>query len=390
MGNEVYANKREVSCKAADGKSICAFPDVCMTPPENPATPPGVPIPYPNTGMASDTTKGSRKVKITKKEVMLKNKSYFKKSMGDEAGSAAKKGVITSTNRGKVYFISWSMDVKVEKSSVVRMGDQTTHNHMSVPGNSPPWLYTDGVDMPPPDVADKCKDDFDTIDEVCKDDPDPCAAVPFHKSDGSLKDKRKMTVAEADTMRAGAKQNDCLVAQRCKLQTYNPSGCCPGQTPHHLVEKSSFKTNGQPLGAANRNAAKPYVSDKAPCICVEGNSQYRGSHAEMHTIQGWMNSGDTDQGGSLTDTSGNDHPDRTISYQDARDNAAVAVSTVFPESACSEDCIKAQLDHYHCDHCGVQPDDKIHSEATGWTSEAEAQAVMDNLSPPSGVPSIGM
>jgi hypothetical protein len=35
MANEVYANGREVACKAAAGKSICAFPDVCMTPPEN-------------------------------------------------------------------------------------------------------------------------------------------------------------------------------------------------------------------------------------------------------------------------------------------------------------------------------------------------------------------
>jgi hypothetical protein len=81
MGNAVFANGREVSCKAAAGKSICAFPDVCMTPPETPVTPPGVPIPYPNTGMASDATGGSKKVKIGGKEVMLKNKSHFKKSV---------------------------------------------------------------------------------------------------------------------------------------------------------------------------------------------------------------------------------------------------------------------------------------------------------------------
>ena len=111
MANAVFANGREVACKAAAGKTICAMPDVCMTPPENPATPPGVPIPYPNTGMASDTTDGSKKVKISKKEVGLKNKSSFKKSMGDEAGAAAKKGVITSKNTGKVFFESWSMDV---------------------------------------------------------------------------------------------------------------------------------------------------------------------------------------------------------------------------------------------------------------------------------------
>src|SRR5215468_2858270 len=99
MSNEVYANGREVSCKSGMGKSICAFPDVCFTPPENPATPPGVPIPYPNTGLASDMTNGSKTVKISQKEVMLKNKSYFKKSMGDEAGCAAKKGILTTVNR---------------------------------------------------------------------------------------------------------------------------------------------------------------------------------------------------------------------------------------------------------------------------------------------------
>ena len=71
MGNDVFANGRELSCKAGSGKSICAFPDVCFTPPQTPATPPGVPIPYPNTGMASDTSKGSRDVKITKKEPFL-------------------------------------------------------------------------------------------------------------------------------------------------------------------------------------------------------------------------------------------------------------------------------------------------------------------------------
>ncbi|MET0091075.1 MAG: PAAR-like domain-containing protein [Candidatus Thiodiazotropha sp.] len=76
MANKVFANGREVSCKKANGKAICAFPDVCFTPPQTPATPPGVPIPYPNTGMASDTTSGSKKVKISGKEVMLKNKSH--------------------------------------------------------------------------------------------------------------------------------------------------------------------------------------------------------------------------------------------------------------------------------------------------------------------------
>src|SRR6187431_2685554 len=120
MSNQVYANNMEVSCKQAAGKSICAFPDVCMTPPQTPATPPGVPIPYPNTGVDSDCSDGSTSVKVSGQEVMLKNKSYFKKSTGDEAGCAPKKGIVSSTNKGKVFFNAWSMDVKIEGENVVR------------------------------------------------------------------------------------------------------------------------------------------------------------------------------------------------------------------------------------------------------------------------------
>jgi hypothetical protein len=121
----------EISSKSMGGKSICEFPDVCFTPPQTPATPPGVPIPYPNTGMASDTTDGSRTVQIGGEEVMLKDRSSFKQSTGDEAGCAPKKGIITSTTKGAVYFTGWSMDVKIEGENVVRNLDLTTHNHGS-------------------------------------------------------------------------------------------------------------------------------------------------------------------------------------------------------------------------------------------------------------------
>src|SRR5882757_4495816 len=137
MSNQVYANTMEISCKAAAGKALCAMPDGCFTPPQTPATPPGVPIPYPNTGMASDCTDGSSTVSISGQEAMLKNKSYFKRSSGDEAGCAPKKGVVTSQNMGKVYFNAWSMDVQFEGENVVRHLDLTTHNHASFPGNSP-------------------------------------------------------------------------------------------------------------------------------------------------------------------------------------------------------------------------------------------------------------
>jgi hypothetical protein len=151
VGNNVFANGNEISCKAASGKSIACMPDVCMTPPQTPATPPGVPVPYPNTAMASDTSDGSKTVSITSQEVMLKDKSFFKTSTGDEAGSAPKKGLITSVNKGKAYFVAWSMDVKFEGENVVRHLDPTSHNHASSTFNAAPITYLDAMaraDMP--------------------------------------------------------------------------------------------------------------------------------------------------------------------------------------------------------------------------------------------------
>ena len=149
MANKVFANSREVACKKAAGKTICAFPDVCFTPPDKvPPTPTGIPIPYPNTAMASDTSRGTKKTKISGGEVMTRNLSCFKKSMGDEAGIATKKGLISSTNRGKAHFGMWSMNVKFEGKNAVRHLDITTNNHMaSVPGNTPPWPYIDAMAM---------------------------------------------------------------------------------------------------------------------------------------------------------------------------------------------------------------------------------------------------
>ncbi len=135
----VFANGLEISGKAVDAKTIAAFPDTCFTPPENPATPPGVPVPYPSFGMASDTENGTGTVFIGGKTVNLKNKSDVSKTSGTEAGCAAKKGVITSKNTGKKYFHSWSNDVKFDGEPVIRFSDLGTHNHASPGGNEPPW-----------------------------------------------------------------------------------------------------------------------------------------------------------------------------------------------------------------------------------------------------------
>lgn len=144
MGN-VFANSLEISGKAVNAQTIADFPDVCFTPPENPATPPGVPIPYPSFGIADDTDKGTGTVKIGGKTVNIKNQSYLSKTSGTEAGCAAKKGVITSKNIGKEYFNSWSNNVKFDSEPVVRNTDLATNNHASPVGNAPPWPHLAGL-----------------------------------------------------------------------------------------------------------------------------------------------------------------------------------------------------------------------------------------------------
>ena len=62
-GEERVCERIEVSAKADDNQSIAAMPDsVCLSPPSPPAGP--TPIPYPNFSNASDTTNGTRTVKI--------------------------------------------------------------------------------------------------------------------------------------------------------------------------------------------------------------------------------------------------------------------------------------------------------------------------------------
>lgn len=320
MANEVYADGREIACKAASGKSICAFPDVCFTPPQTPATPPGVPIPYPNTGLASDTTDGSKNVKISDKEVMLKNKSYFKKSSGDEAGSAPKKGVITSKNTGKVYFNVWSMDVKIEGENVVRHLDLTTHNHASVPGDTPTWPYLDQQVM---FSADPCRKDAAKINFSCTGDEEKDCPKP-----------------DPDYQ-----ESDCVKAKRCMLAPYSPNKCCPGFTPHHMVPKRGLKDNTK------------YNADKAPCVCAEGYSWHRNDrsefpktlkkHPDMHDIQ------DIFERLMLNLQQGKGS---AMNYQQARDASVKAHKIVFKNADCNEDCLKKQIDNYHKGECGVKDD----------------------------------
>jgi hypothetical protein len=367
MGNQVYANSQEISCKAAAGKSIACFPDPCFTPPLTPATPPGVPIPYPNTGMASDCTDGSSSVKISGQEVMLKNKSYFKRSSGDEAGSAPKHGVVTSKQMGKVFFNAWSMDVKVEGENVVRNLDTTTHNHGSVPGNTPVWPYMDEAAMKDPDHP--CADDVKEEKKACKDyDPhgrkDPCTKTSLGSS---AKPSGLMSSSEADDLADRTAANKCLAARRCALQPYDSpkSHCCPQQTAHHLIEASALHQTGR--GGPSCVAVEgvhSYSENLAPCVCAEGVNQNTGTHGLMHTYQ----SADAAKArtGSIPLSNGKTMTDKKTTYGTAKEKAMDAMEKTFPESDCDRDCLAAQLDAYH-GQCGINNKTTIKAVETGQT-----------------------
>lgn len=128
MSHEVYANGHEVVAKAGDSITAANFPDVCFSPPYPAKV--GVPIPYPNSAQAKDTSNGSRTVFIGGKEVMQRNKSFLRVSTGNEpATQQFKKGAITGGIKGKCYFRSWSMNVFIEGYNVCRDNDLTTNNH---------------------------------------------------------------------------------------------------------------------------------------------------------------------------------------------------------------------------------------------------------------------
>ncbi|WP_377155223.1 PAAR-like domain-containing protein [Roseateles sp. UC29_93] len=138
----VYANGQEIASKAvgSSGVSSSASPDPCWSPP-GPAAGPVV-IPYPNTCFADSIVNGTKTVMIVGQMVAIENKSRFDTSIGNEpATQAFGKGVATGVIKGKAYFTNWSSDVVFEGFGVPRNLDLVTHNHGSMPSNTPTFPY---------------------------------------------------------------------------------------------------------------------------------------------------------------------------------------------------------------------------------------------------------
>ncbi|WP_415182319.1 PAAR-like domain-containing protein [Phaeovulum sp.] len=408
----VFANKLEVSCQAQANKILAAFPDVCMTPPEAPPTPPGVPIPYPNFGMDSDTDKGTGTVKIGGKTVNQKNISYFTKTTGDEAGAAAKKGVISSKNTGKSYSQAFSMNVKAEGENLTRFSDISTNNHGSPP-NVVPWPKIGAPHMP--GGVDPCEGDKKDADEACGDQAGIDAACKKAALDlkvgerGNImgtRDGYNTTIpvmgssfrdnADLIEMADTAQLDPCLAALACVLpKKGSENQCpCPGQTGHHMVPASAFYNNGRGEGTiepgdfpidicpspnpvpSDYKAPPGYKATSAPCVCAEGCSNTTGSHGMMHTEMSAFISENAAEGVEIPimgSTPGKQELP-SLTYEEMRDEAIRSHAVIFPCSNCSEACLKAQLDSYHCDQLGMKPDQPLRADKCGKGSAEEGPA----------------
>jgi|HubBroStandDraft_6_1064221.scaffolds.fasta_scaffold140404_2 hypothetical protein len=310
MGCAVYANGMSIACKVADGKTIAAMPDVCLSPPTPPAGP--IPIPYPNTAMASNTDNGSKTVQIGGQEVMLKDQSTFKKSTGDEAATKSLgMGVITHQIQGKANFVAWSMDVKFEGENVPRHLDLMGHNEASSPPNTPPWLYLDNMAAPPTDHP--CEKDIKKVQTDCKGSTTKQVGSREHRN--------------CDEEGKCAKAMECILVPKSK----DKEMCCsPDNTGDHLIEDHWVRPGGNPMPDFK---SIPNLYGGAPTMCVN-RSRYEGKHGIAHGTRGVHE--DTVLG-------------KQFPYSQAKTWAVEAHRDANPKAGCTEGCIESQLDGFYGD-----------------------------------------
>jgi hypothetical protein len=202
--------------------------------------------------------------------------------------------------------------------------DLVTQNHASMPGNTPTWPFLS-------------KQTVSKVKGVCK---------------GDIK-KERTACKGCATEKEKCKSKDCREARRCMLVPYKAGkgqgGCCPGQTPHHLVEVHSFtkageRASGKRLAAFDgSNGKMAYDDHKAPCVCCDQSSRYKGDHGKMHAIQGMWERAHMRPGPPRDQMGGNG----SWTYKQAKQGGVAAMKKTFPSSGCADKCIEAQLDNYH-------------------------------------------
>ncbi len=226
-----------VSHVGSNGVSM-AFPDVCKTP-----TPGGpVPIPYPNVAQSSDTSNGSSTVKMDGSSVMLKG-SNFKMSTGDEAGSAM--GVVSNKIKGKLEFINYSFDVKVEGKNVCRLSDPGQQNCNSANTVGP--FHAQAPVVAIPENKEACEKTQEKAKEQSKAGPaaqwDKSGVIPEHRGPiQQVVDREQVVIYFRAT---NPKCGDWIRAKHMPK-------------PHHWVKAKTINDSGK---AANIGDAQKWLSE---------------------------------------------------------------------------------------------------------------------------------
>jgi hypothetical protein len=216
------------------------------------------------------------------------------------------------------------MDVMVEGKNVVRHLDMTTHNHGSPIPNTGPWPYQDTIAMAK--EGHPCKEMAEDVKNKCKD--------------------------------ANDYSDSCCNARKCLLMPKEPNRCCSGSdgkqmTGHHLLPSKEF------VAWTDRGSKDPvtnYHSDKAPCICLEGNSHSkRTEHGQVgcnYTVERnkWLN--------NIANKG------KTYSLKEGTQVAAKsAVGKInIPEGSkgCDEACLSKQLEDGHAkQELTIKPKDAL-------------------------------
>jgi hypothetical protein len=241
-------------------------------------------------------TGGSKTVLIGGKEAMLRDKSYFKKCTGDEAATKSfGQGVVNHQLSGKVYFVSWSMDVQFEGENVVRHLDMTTSNHASTPGNeSVPMAQLESMT-----AADAAR----------------CAEILARYPVESYKDQTKKM---KDGMYAGAQS-------------------------HHVIQNAYFQVGRRTTVAGG---CPNYTKEAAPCIPLEDGR-------DPTTMHGWVSRMQKKREAFYTQR--HIATGKNVTYQEARQDAQAQLCAPDPGPGLTKEeaeCILIEVDKKFIEICG--------------------------------------
>lgn len=153
-----------------------------------------------------------------------------------------------------------------------------------------------------------------------------CMLVPFEKS-------KQNAIAKGETAKGGKKDAKKTIADKT-LGLGDSRGCCPGQTPHHLIPDSWV------------NHCSGYNYKEAPTVCLEGTSHSMGSHGECHDIMDALT--DKTKGAKLPKGAEMESAILQAADSHRRLMEQMGYSEWFGlADFCDKECIEAQLKYYY-------------------------------------------